>query len=456
MLFRKRWDDLKKWKEASNNGLLVYGARQVGKTFLIREFCKQEFDRTFEFNFHSEPDALSSFLEIKNADDLIARISLFRDGTPKAGKDVIFFDEIQEYYKVWNQKDDDYKRGHSDIITLLKTLADQYKIRVIMSGSLLGVSMFQVKANPVGYVDEMTIYPLDFEEFLLAADVDKGIIELAKESFRNEKEVPPSIHERLLKLFREYVVVGGMPKAVGVYFAYKDMSVVSMAQGNVLSWYRKDILQYAPAESRLIIASLFEMLPSEISAKNKKFTKSHMQDFNFKNLDLHDRFLWLFSAGIAIPVFNVFEIAAPLKLSEDYKTVKLFSNDSGLLMSEIFDDDGRMSLITTDQNRIDLGFVYENVAASLLLCHGFQPRYHISKKRGEIDFVVEKNLDAFPIEIKSGKPNKDGKYEHGALNNLLSQNPNIGKAYVFGFNNVFHETEHIVNMPLYMIDFLSR
>ena len=176
MLFRKRWDDLKKWKEASNNGLLVYGARQVGKTFLIREFCKQEFDRTFEFNFHSEPDALSSLLEIKNADDLIARISLFRDGTPKAGKDVIFFDEIQEYYKVWNQKDDDYKRGHSDIITLLKTLADQYKIRVIMSGSLLGVSMFQVKANPVGYVDEMTIYPLDFEEFLWAkgSGADRG------------------------------------------------------------------------------------------------------------------------------------------------------------------------------------------------------------------------------------------------------------------------------------------
>ena len=100
MLFRKRWDDLKKWKEASDNGLLVYGARQVGKTFLIRELCKQEFDRTFEFNFHSEPDALSSFLEIKNADDLIGRISLFRDGTPKAGKDVIFFDEIQANERV--------------------------------------------------------------------------------------------------------------------------------------------------------------------------------------------------------------------------------------------------------------------------------------------------------------------------------------------------------------------
>lgn len=457
MFYRKTIEALTRWKDTKEKSLLVYGARQVGKTTLIRDFCERSFPSFAEINFASNARALELLLETRDLDDFLLKLSLLVPNDFLHGG-VLFLDEIQEYYRARRKRIDikpDFATKYVDVLTLAKPIAEQGAFRLILSGSMLGVSLFDVNLNPTGYVQNLTMYPMDFEEYLLAMGVDQGLITRLSNAFHQNEEVDPSLNENMLSLFREYMLVGGMPEAVKTYKEKKSFSALRLVHESILDWYRKDIVKYAPLDSRLIIAEMFELLPSEIAAKNRKFVKSHLDVKNFKNLDLKDRYLWLSSAGIAIPIHNVTNPAFPLRLSQDSKLVKLFASDVGLLSSCLFDDEAK-ALLLQNEAKADFGAVYENVVAEELLTHGHRPYYHSLKKEGEVDFILEKGLDVLPIEVKSGKGGERFTYPHPSLNRLLESHPEIEMAYVFGNTNVFSESPRIKNYPLYMIDFLRR
>ena len=224
---------------------------------------------------------------------------------------------------------------------------------------------------------------------------------------------------------------------------------------NVNNWYKEDIIKYASKEDRLIILEMYNLLSSEISMQNRKFIKSHLDVPNFKNVDLRDRFLWLKSAGIALPTYNVSNPVFPLKISEDSKLVKLFMGDVGLLSYQLFDRDAKTKLVI-DGSLFDLGALYENAVAELLTAHGYDTYFHSTKKHGEIDFIIENNTKIYPIEIKSGKMGRFNRYFHPALDNVLSVHKEIEEAWLFGINNIQKENNTIIMFPIYMIDFVRK
>ena len=459
MLFRKMMNELTSWKENEKCALLIEGARQVGKTKLIEEFIK-DFNNSIEIDFTKNTNALSLLLETKSYDDFINRLSLISPISLKDSNDILFLDEIKYYYEMREKRivdDPLFAEKHIDIITLTKEIVNRGDFRIILSGSMLGVSVFNINLNPTGYLRKVTMYPMDFEEFLLAKGIKQELIGDLRQSFINKEAIDDTLNETLLKCYSEYLFVGGFPAAVQGYIDDESFNATSNALESIDNWYRGDILKYAPKEDRLVISEMYDILPSEISMKNKKFVKSHLVDIpDYRNLDLKDRFLWLKKAGIALPIYNVTNPKYPLKISEDYKVVKLFINDVGLLTHFIFDNEAKRKLLV-DKGDVDLGAIYENAAAELLTAHGYNPFFHSTKKRGEIDFILEKNMTVIPIEIKSYAPDKKtGYFSHQALNLLLESHKEIKESWIFGLNNIKKEGDNIYMFPAYMIEFVRK
>lgn len=450
--------ELENWKRNESVALLIEGARQVGKTRLIEEFIKG-FDSYLEIDFTKNLKALSLLLEVKSYEEFIERLSLISDTKFSNKNSILFLDEIQYYYEIREkriQEDPLFSEKYIDILTLSKEIVRRGDFRLILSGSLLGVSLFSVNLNPTGYLRKITMYPMDFEEFLLANGIDQKLIDDVKLCFEKKQMVSSSIHDLLLDYFEKYIFIGGLPAAVQGYVDDKTLAMTSNALDSVNEWYKSDIVKYANKEDRLVILEMYNLLASEITMKNRKFVKSHLDVPNFKNLDLKDRFLWLKNAGIAIPTYNVANPVYPLKISEDSKIVKLFFSDVGLLTHQIFGREEKRKLII-DHSGIDLGAAYENVVAELLTAHGYETRFHSLKKDGEVDFLIEKNMSVLPIEIKATSPRKsDGVFFHSALNNLLESHKEIKEAWIFGKCNVKQENDRVWMFPIYMIDFLEK
>ena len=299
MLYRKIMTALQEWKEKESTALLLDGARQVGKTYIIKEFIKT-FHNSIEIDFTKNSTALDYLLEIKNYEDFVNRLGLISPTKLNDGNDALFLDEIQYYYEMRErriQADPLYASHNIDILTLTKEIAQRGGFRIIMSGSLLGVAVMNINLNPVGYCRKITMYPLDFEEFLLANGIGGYFIGQAKQAFIDRKPLSESIHRLFLDKFREYVLIGGFPASVQGYIDDKTLSESNKALSSIDAWYRADISKYADVRDRLIIQEMYSRLPSEINGKNRKFVKSHLDSLpNFKNLDLMDRFLcnpWL-------------------------------------------------------------------------------------------------------------------------------------------------------------------
>ena len=456
MLYRKNIIDFISWKEKESSALLVKGARQVGKTSLVEEFIKTSFNNYIEIDFTKNMETLNYLLEIKNYDDFISRLSLISNVELNNKEDVIFFDEIQYYYEIRNnriERDPSFKTKYIDILTLAKEIVNKGKFRVIFSGSLLGTTIFNINLNPTGFLKTITMYPMDFEEFILGCGINSSIIDELKTSFNTKQPLSESINNLLLQKFKEYVFIGGMPKAVDGYIKDKSLNLTSMALDSIINGYKDDIIKYTRKKDRLIILEMFNLLPSEISMKNKKFIKSHLDVPNFKNIDLKDRFLWLKNAGISIPIYNVNNPKYPLKISIDNKIIKLFSNDVGLLSHQLFSIEAIQKALVNSRD-IDLGSLYENAVGQILLSHNHTPYFCSTKKGGEIDFLIEKDMNIIPIEVKSGNPNKHELYSHLALDNLLEKHKEIKESYVFGISNIKQENEKIMMYPIYMSNFI--
>ena len=433
MLKRKIEKDIEKWIENSEKALLVYGVRQAGKTFIIRECLKRNECEYIEFNLINQPELVEILRDSTGIDDLILKLSLYSEKKIIPGKTIFFFDEIQRY---------------KEIVTKIKFLVEDKRYRYILSGSLLGVEIVNLKSAPVGYLQTLNMYPMDFEEFLQIFSVDETIINNLRNCFLTKTKVDEIIHNKIMEMFNIYMIIGGMPAAVERYRNTENIDEVMEEHRAIIEQYKLDFTQYEEENRKLIITHIYELIPAELNEKNKRFM---IADIN-KNLRydrISDSFVWLWKSGVALGVFNTTEPTIPLMLNEKSALFKLFISDVGLLTT-IYGKSCKLKIVNKEGD-INKGAVFENVVAQELHAHGYPLYYYNSKKLGEIDFIVEQNGKSLPIEVKSGKAYN----KHSALNNLLDvKEYGIEEAFIFTNDN-FKIDGKLNYLPIYMVMFLK-
>ena len=400
MLFRKISAELEKFYGGDERcALLLTGARQVGKTFVVRETARRRFRVFAEVNFIKTPEAKNLFAHgMPDEKEFFVLLSAVTGKKLVPGETLVFFDEVQEC---------------PEAVTFVKFLVDDGRFRYVLSGSLLGVELNDLRSAPVGYLRELEMFPLDFEEFVRANGIDDDALRLVGERCASGGEVPAVLHDRLMRLFRLYLVVGGMPAVAQAYVDTNDLARVARTQRAIVAEYKRDAAKYDAANKMKIVRTL-ELVPSELDAKNKRFRFSDLAERG-KFERLEDNFVWLAKAGVAVPVYNVDSPKSPLELAKKASLFKLFMNDVGLLASQYAA--GIQLEILTGRTDVNFGAVYENFVAQELRAHGFDRIYYFSSKRhGEVDFLVETVRGAEPIEVKSGADFK----AHKALDNVLA------------------------------------
>lgn len=413
--------------------LMVTGARQVGKTYIIRECAKEIYKNIVEINFVENQQAVKLFENITGSKDILLRLSALTDVPMIPGETLIFFDEVQEC---------------PEIVTAIKFLVEDGQYRYILSGSLLGVELKDIRSVPVGYLSILEMYPLDFREFCEANRVSQTVMDKLKECFEKKQPVDELIHEKMMELFRLYLIVGGMPAVVDAYIRTNNLKEVLRIQQGIVQLYYKDIAKY-DKDNKLYLDEIFSLIPSELNNKNKRFIMKDLNE-NFRFSRYENSFIWLKEAGVALPVYCVQEPELPLLLSKSTNLFKLFLSDVGLLASMYVD--GLQLKILSREKDINFGAIYENVAAQELKAHGFELYYFNSKKQGELDFVIEYQGNVLPLEIKSGKAYT----RHNALDNVLKdERYAIPQALVFCNENI-STVDKIVYLPIYMIGFLEN
>lgn len=432
MIIRQAKKMVTDWVSSGKDALLLTGARQIGKTYLIRQ-CLQESNISYvEFNFIERPELIELFSGARDTKELLMRLSLVSDKSLEKGNTIIFLDEVQEY---------------KDIVTKIKFLVEDGSYRYIMSGSLLGVELRDLRSAPVGYLRICDMYPLSFMEFAQAVGIHQDTFDALKRSFQKRQPVDEFVHKKMLDVFYLYLIVGGMPEAVDTYIKTNDLAEVAQIHEKISRLYKTDFSKYEE-KYKLKLREIYDAMPGQLDQKTKRFQFTQIG----KGLS-YDRtendFLWLKDAGVAIPVYNVSEPKVPLIISENRNLFKLFFSDVGLLTSH-YSNEVKIALLNKEKD-INNGALFENVVAQELLSKGHKLYYFNSKKQGELDFVLELSGKVVPLEIKSGKDYK----RHSALNNVLSNTEyGIEEAYVFSEGNV-EVVEKRIYMPIYMIMFLE-
>ena len=423
---------IRNYYETTRNALLITGARQIGKTYSIRQFGKS-FKSFVEINFVEMPEAVELFKDAKSSADILLRLSAITSVPLIKGQTLVFFDEVQQC---------------PDIVTAIKFLVDDGSYRYILSGSLLGIELKDLRSEPVGYMGVKDMYPLDFEEFISCVGINNTVIGALREAWQNRTAVDEFIHGKILELFRLYLVVGGMPAAVNKYLESNNLQEVMTVQQDIIRLYKRDIAQYDP-NNKLYIEEIFNLIPPELNAKNKRFILKRLNEHaKFERIEAS--FLWLTNAGVALPVYNVEEPKMPLLLARSRNLFKLFQSDIGLLACQ-YAEGIQLRIIKGDKS-INFGSIYENAVAQELVAHDIVPYYYNNKKRGELDFVVELDSKVLPIEVKSGKD-----YEtHRALSNIMDCGEyDLPQAIVFNNDNL-QVVGKIVYAPIYMVMFLEK
>ena len=433
MINRKITKYLEEYYNGNKKALLLTGARQTGKSFSIRQFGMSHFDSFIEINFLDNPNAIGVISEAKGSNDILMRLSLLTDKPLIEGKTLIFFDEVQEY---------------PEIVTAIKFLVEEGSYRYVLSGSLLGVELNDLRSEPVGYMDVKELFPLDLEEFFMALGVGSSVIDAVRQDFEKKTPVDSFVHGKLMDLFRLYLIVGGMPAVVQKYIDTNNLQEVLDEQQAIIRLYKRDIAKY-DKNSKLYIEEIFDMIPPELNAKNKRFILKNLNE-NIKFSRYENSFLWLKDAGVALPVYNVEEPVVPLMLARSRNLFKLYQSDIGLLVAQFAD--GIQLRILAKSDDLNFGSVYENVVAQELHSHGFDLYYFNSKKQGELDFVIEKGGKVVPIEVKSGKDYQ----RHNALSNVMANSDyGIEQAYILCNDNVKADG-CLLYMPIYLVMFLVR
>ena len=426
-------------KKEPNKILLVNGARQIGKSYLIRYVGQKLFPHFVEINLKEDIEGDRVFADVHTTNDLYMRLSNYYS-TPLGDKTdtLIFLDEIQSY---------------PHLMTMLKFLNQESRYRFIASGSQLGVALSETPSVPLGSVTIEQMYPLDFEEFLWATGVGREWIENIRQSFLHEKALDENTHNILLKRFQYYLLVGGLPEAINNYLADRNMVRVRLTHKDIHNLYRIDASQY-DEEHKLKIRKIYDLISSNLENKGKRIVYKDIEGKKGKTFsDYADEFEYLTNSGVALEVSAISNPRFPLVESEQKKLMKLYLNDVGLLTNLLYDLN--VNAVLQDIKSVNLGTVYESVVAQELAAHGFKLHYYDNKKKGEVDFLIDDhdNLTVLPLEIKSGKDYT----EHSALTKFL-ETPDYGisRAIVFFNEREIFKKKGVTYLPIYYCMFFQN
>ena len=422
----------------SNKVLIIDGARQIGKTYIIRHIGKKLFKNYIELNFIEDLNGSKIFEKVSSVKDFYFQISTIAGDKMGNKKDtLIFLDEIQAY---------------PQMLTLLKFLNQDNKFTYIASGSLLGVTLKKTTSIPIGSVHIKHMFPLDFEEFLLANDFNDFAINKIREKFLAKESLDSTLHEKILNLFKKYLLIGGLPDAVNSFINDSNIFNVRKIHNDIKDFYLSDASKYENDNNKkLKIRRIYEMIPSNLENKKKRVVFQNIENTKGKKFsDYQDEFEYLISAGISLDVNAISNPVFPLSQSVGKNLLKLYLNDVGLLTSILYQTNAQA--ILKDDTGINLGSVYESAIAQELFSHGHKLFYYDNRSKGEVDFLIDdyKDLTSVPIKVKSGKDYTI----HSALNNFVSNKDyHIKKAFVVSNERVVKQVNKIIYIPIYYIMF---
>jgi hypothetical protein len=417
----------------------VDGARQVGKTYLIRYVGQKLFANFIEINMVEDSLGEQLFANIKTVEDFYLQLSMLAGSKMKERDNtLVFLDEIQAY---------------PHFLTLLKFLSQDGKFTYIASGSLLGVTLSQTTSIPMGSIRMVRMFPLDFEEFLYANGLNQMVISAMQKKFERLEPLDESMHNKMMDLFRKYLLVGGLPDAVNSYLADRNIQFVREIQSEIHDYYATDASKY-DQEKKLKIRRIYDLIPSNMENKKKRMVAQNIENKRGKTFrDYEDEFDYLISAGIALNVQAISTPVFPLIESSGKNLLKLYLNDVGLLTGILYGNNIRAVL--DDEKSINLGAVYETVVASELIAHGYKLFYYDNRNRGEVDYLIDDydTLSTVPIEVKSGKDYTI----HSALNAFVrNEDYHIKKAYVVSNERTVTVKDKIIYLPIYYIMFFQN
>lgn len=438
MLFRKIEAQIKAHLESNSPKiLLVNGARQVGKTFIIRHVGQKLFEHVIEINMIEDSLGAGLFADVRSVEDFYLQVSMLAgDRMKDKEKTLIFIDEIQAY---------------PQLLTLLKFLAQDNKFTYIASGSLLGVTLSETTSIPMGSIRQLSMFPLDFEEFLYANGLNELAISSMRKNFEQREALDEAAHNKMMDYFRKYLLVGGLPDAVNAYLETKNIQQVREIQSEIHRYYAADASKY-DSERKLKIRRVYDLIPSNMENKKKRVIAQSIEEKRGKTFaDYQDEFEYLISAGIALSVQAVSNPVFPMIQSTGKNLLKLYLNDVGILSGILYGNNIRA--ILDDDRSINLGSVYENVVASELAAHGHKLFYYDNRHKGEVDYLIDDydSLSVVPIEVKSGKDYT----VHSALNTFVkNEDYHIKKAFVLSNERTLTTKGKICYVPIYHVMFL--
>lgn len=442
MLFRKIATRIEKYLSSdSDRMLLIDGARQIGKSYIIRHVGEMMFPNYIEINMEEDKLGDRVFADAKTTKDFYMALSVVAGDKMKQRENtLVFLDEIQAY---------------DHLLTLVKFLMKEKKFTYIASGSLLGVTLKNTQSVPMGSLDIQHMYPMDFEEFLYANGVGEFAIDSMKESFHKQEALSEAMHNKLMDLFKKYLLVGGLPKAVEIFVASRNVVEFRSIQKEVHDLYGVDATKYEEEhDKKLKIRRIFDMIPSNLENKKKRVVIKDIEDKKWKRSnDYLDEFDYLISSGITLEVKAISTPTYPLVENSGKNLLKLYMNDVGILSGIFYRNN--IKAVMSDIKSINLGSVYETVVAQELKAHGYDLYYYDNKKNGEVDYLIDDtdNLSNIPIEVKSGKDYS----VHSALDKFVSNDDyNINKAYVLSNERNVYVKNGIIYMPIYYVMFFQN
>lgn len=442
MLKRKITTEIESYLESNSNKMLIIdGARQVGKSYIIRHVGQKMFNNYIEVNMERDKQNDRLFAEATSVEKfLLALSSVAGDKMQSKKTTLVFIDEIQAY---------------DHLLTLVKFLMEDNRFTYIASGSLLGVTLKKTQSIPIGSMTIRHMYPIDFEEFLWANNVGELVIDEMRRSFEQKQPLSDALHRKMMDNFRRYLLVGGLPDAVNTYIAEHNIVKVRSVQKDIHTLYGDDASKYENESSRrLKIKRIYEMIPSNLENRKKRVKVKDIEGKTGKRTsDYQDEFEYLVSSGIALEVDAISQPAYPLVQNAGKNLLKLYMNDTGIFTGILYGNN--IKPVLEDIRCVNLGAVYENVVAQELRAHGFTLYYYDNKKTGEVDYLIDDtvNMSTIPLEVKSGKNYR----EHSALSRFLSiPEYNIKKAFVLSNEQKVIQEAGVVYIPIYYVMFFHH
>ena len=428
-------------KSDSNKMLVIAGARQVGKSYIIRHVGKSLFPNFVEINMAEDSYGERSFANAKTLEDFYLALSTVAGNKlKKKHNTLVFIDEIQTY---------------DHLLSMVKFLKQDDRYTYIASGSQLGITLKETPTVPVGSIIIKQMYPLDFEEFLWANGFGEEAIATVESKIAQRESLSEAVHAKLMDLFKKYLLVGGLPDAVNSYVSRKNIVEVREIQQEIHHLYRIDAARYeSESQRKLKIQRIYEMIPSSLENKKKRLRATQIEDKRAARMsDYSDEFEYLIHSGIALQVQAISQPSYPIVDNSGKNLLKLYLNDVGIFTGILYQE--QIQAILNDARSVNLGAVYEQVVAQELPAHGYRLCYYDNKKMGEVDFLIDdvENMSVLPIEVKSGKDY----YVHSALANIIAVDDyGIRQAVVLSNEREIRVKNNILYLPIYSVMFFKK